>query len=620
MSAPFALVLWLASNLVADHPNHSGDTIQFQFLSEVYGVPHPPGAPVYTAMVWAWRHLQPWSTPAFAANSFSVLAALVASGFAMRLLRRWAVPLWMTVLSLLALLGTPVWMRLSTVAELYLPALAVGIAALERTQAWSESGRRRDLLAVGVLLGLGSGIHPTVLLYGPACLFLVLQRERQPWREPVAWAALIGSGLGVVVAITIVLLAALSPATRFVWAPITDFASASDFLSAEAFRSEIEPFAWSGLVRAPWEEYVDRVFGGATWLVGFGVVGLVVSLRSWRGAAVLWLLLANAVYVLSYPVWDMWDFVLPGQLAFALWVALGLAWMGEKFRRSDLAWRSFVLLAVVLAAAQLNSVPERAHDAVRTLHDRFWVERAVSRLELVGPGGVLASPGWEDSCALWYQLFVHPERFGAVQLVSSANAADIDAYLEVQRTLPQVTQRRAVALGREVFVLGDRLARALVDSGRTLYALRDDVYFVATSLDSSLGGRWPGVQPVELRPDATRTDFLEGFGPAEDWGRWMFETSATVEIRNLRARAVLDLALARWSDAQPALRVEMWFEGSRLGTFTVDAAEWEPQRFRVELGNDTELPLARLELRVDTLHTAPGDRPRGAAVVEFMVR
>lgn len=150
-------VLWTSLNLVSAVPGHSGDTVQFQFLAETYGVAHAPGAPFCIPLLWAWRHMLPLATPALAANLFSVVAALFAVLFGARLLRRWGVSSLGIFTAFLPLITSPLWLRLSAVAEFYVPSLAVGLAALECAQAWVDLGRRRDLILVGLLLGLGQG-------------------------------------------------------------------------------------------------------------------------------------------------------------------------------------------------------------------------------------------------------------------------------------------------------------------------------------------------------------------------------------------------------------------------------------------------------------------------------
>lgn len=62
---------------VFDKPGYDGDSIKFQAIGPVLGVPHPTGYPVYMTILWAVSHL-PVSTMAFKTNMASCVFAILA--------------------------------------------------------------------------------------------------------------------------------------------------------------------------------------------------------------------------------------------------------------------------------------------------------------------------------------------------------------------------------------------------------------------------------------------------------------------------------------------------------------------------------------------------------------
>ena len=611
-----ALVLTAcAFALLTGQPGHSGDTMQFQFLAEIHGVPHPPGAPVYSALVWLFRRLMPWASPAFAANTFSLLCGLFAVLSALKLAARWRVSPWLATCGLLALTTTSLWLRLSHVAELYVPALAAATAAMERTEAWVRGGRGRDLLAVGALLGFGAGIPPAVLNFGPACLLLALQRARSPWRLPAAWGALAALVAGLVASVALVVAFGSSDDTRYVWTPIVDAESAWSFVTAKQFRGNIGMPGIGALLGQRLPQYLDRTVVAAAWLLPVVITGLVSSLRSLRGLAVLAVLLSNFLYVAAYDVFDVWDFVLPGSLAVALWAGLGAAaWARHPAKTRG--W--LVAVLVVLAGAQLNALPGRVRLAAEQTHFFRFTTIATARLEAAGPGSVIVSSLWDDSCAMWYQVFVHGERYPDVDVAHAPDPGEVVAYVRGVRGLTLRHQNKVIPPGRGVFVIDDFLAASGLDSILAVDQAEAELNVVRAP-DVPVSP--PGTHRVAAAPGMDRTTirYRDGWGGNENWGRWMLVEQARVALHHVPADAVLVVNASLWDGTQAPIQVEVKLDGQRVGGFVVDTIPWSAEAYRVDLGNAAPIEQAQLALAVDALHTARGDRPRALPVVSLTV-
>ncbi len=619
LGAAAALLVPLLSPL----PGHSGDTMEFQLIAERFGVPHPPGAPAYTVLVHGWRHLLGFATAALAANLLSAVLALVMLVLAVELLRRWTVPALIAALALSGLFASPLFLRLATVAELYVPALAATLACLLCVERWRDGRDARWLLAAGACCGIGTAIHPQVLLAAPAAVLLAVAEDPGLVRRRAAWQA-VAVTLGVLAALTGVTAVALRhPATPFTWTDADSLADVLRFLTGSSLRAGAEPLTAGEMVSQRLPRVLGAVLGPLRWLLPLATVAMAARWRRPEVWAVGWLLLVNVAYVVVYPVWDAEDFVLPGQLAVAMLAAMGLATLwpgGAVLPRGGVRLGAAVAVAglgLTLGVQQWLRIPEaRALAAQRTL-DASWATRAERRLELAA-GGVIASPVWDDSAALWYQVLVHPERHPDVAVVHHPAPADVIAYVRDGAPLWRPQERRLVPPGRDLFVVREAFAEALVDSGLVAYALDADLHLIRAAVDTTVTDRWPQLAPQARVAGRCRWRLASGFGPQEHWGRWLLADRGRVELRDVPAGAVLVLAASSWLSGQPVQEVAVWRDGEVVGQVSVDTPPWQPERFVIPLALPEPRDRLTLELRCEPF-AAQGDRPRGLPISGFAI-
>jgi len=609
--SPVLGFLIVSTFLVAGFPGNSGDSMQFQFLSKIFGVPHPPGAPVYILMVWLWNHLLFFSSPAAATNGFSVFSAFVALIALTELLKRWNFPTIAMVVSLVFLWVSPLWLKLSSVAELYIPALAAGLISLVLAQFWAD--KKGSLVLVGAALGLGYGIHPTVILFGPACLILLLQRKKRIWKESKAWIALVVFIAIIGLSISWVVYLASSSGVAFSWSHISDFETGLSFVSAKSFRQDFG-FSFSELVFNRVPQYFTAVLWQQVWLIPLGVLGLIVSLRSLRGLAVLSIFLANAFYVLPYDVWDVWDFVLPGQLVVSLWIGWGLAWLVDNSKYPQKRWVDAVIFTLLLTTGIVWQLPENIKLVTHQTKTRFWENSAREILEIAGPGTVVVSPLWDISCALWYQSFVNTEKFADVKVIHCPTDESVFQYVRGAESLWQIQQNTEIKPGREVFVLGQDLLKKALAEGFVAYSFPSDIHLIKNEGDPFDGGRWPEIEPEFRVLGMFRLKYSTGWGDKEEWGRWMLSQEGELALKNLPLEAMLRIETSLWAPGQPPVTVEAFLDDEAVGEFTVSTEPWRAQIFEIPLGNTTKLKKAQLVLKVSDLFTAPGDRQRALPV------
>lgn len=217
----------------------------------VGGVPHPTGYPTVMLLGLAVRAI-PLGDLALRLNVLTALAAagsLVPLGLLAARLRAsagtsLAVPEAVAAAAVLALYGLAplVWSN-AIVTEVYAFASlflwsSLYAAARARAVAATAEGQTRWAAATGVLLGLGTGAHVTVMLGAPALAVVLLS---DGWRQRTAWGlaapAAAGVAAGCTVYIYVPIAASLDPPIN--WGDPTTLERLWSVVSGEIYRSRL---------------------------------------------------------------------------------------------------------------------------------------------------------------------------------------------------------------------------------------------------------------------------------------------------------------------------------------------------------------------------------------------
>jgi hypothetical protein len=171
---------------------HDGDSAEIAAAVATFGVPHPPGYPLYTLITGLAVHALPLS-PAFAANLVTGAWGALAMGGLWLLARRLgASPLGCWVAALSAGLGATWWAQ-CVAAEVYtLDGLLLVLGLHAALGIGPERGRG---LLLGVVAGLWLGHRPINIAYFPAVLAVGATRAlvtRSRWAHVVLGGALSG--------------------------------------------------------------------------------------------------------------------------------------------------------------------------------------------------------------------------------------------------------------------------------------------------------------------------------------------------------------------------------------------------------------------------------------------
>jgi hypothetical protein len=168
------------------------DAGEFIAAAHVFGIPHPPGTPLYVALAHSWAQVLGGTMGvARAVNLLSALCTAVAGAGMAWLIARQSMTdagAWAGVVGAVgAGLMTSVWSN-ATETEVYSVALLHAVALLIAGAKTGEGRRRHErwLLLTGYLIALAPATHLSVLVAAPAAIVLA-SRTIEGWEERVHW-------------------------------------------------------------------------------------------------------------------------------------------------------------------------------------------------------------------------------------------------------------------------------------------------------------------------------------------------------------------------------------------------------------------------------------------------
>ncbi|MBK7217263.1 MAG: DUF2723 domain-containing protein [Candidatus Promineofilum sp.] len=332
------------------------DTFEFQVVAPQLGIAHPTGYPLYLLLGKLFS-LLPLGTVAwrlnFASAVYATLAAVVVFRLALDLLRR---PL-AALVGAVALGFVPVYWSQAVVAEVYtLHALLVAVALWLMVRLvvddatrhpppatrHSPSQRRKQVVALAFVIGLGLTNHVTsIFLLPPALLAVALRllHDRRSGRRDLTVRPLMRMvPVAIAFAAPLLLYAYLPLRWRAVNGEAMGAARFVEWVAGGRFQGALQLMAW---LRDPtrWAIVGRLLLDAWGWLLlAVALVGLVWLLwREWRAGVVLALAGGGfAFYALNYYVPDLAVFLIPTHVVVAVLVAAGVAGVldgGEKSSR-----------------------------------------------------------------------------------------------------------------------------------------------------------------------------------------------------------------------------------------------------------------------------------------------
>lgn len=400
------------------------------------GVAHPSGYPTYLLLAGLVQQL-PLGSLAFRTNLLSAGATLWAALLVYDLVSRHVKGQpWMTrsaalLAGLFFGLAPLVWSQ-ALITEVYalhawFTLLILRWSVDEGAPPGEQDDRRTDRLAAlrGLALGLALGNHLTSLLWVPAALLIpaILPRPgaRTPGKAGTRFSGriLLRSGLfgliGLMVYLVLPLRALASPAIN--WGNPSSLARLWQLVSGHMYQE----YFLQGQPALLWE----RTRALAALLVAqVGLFGLVLGLL---GAVVffspsrlhfltLWMFLSSALFTVLYAAPDGQVYFIPAVIAFALWIGIGVAGLGQvRLPKGGAVWRWGVvgLGCLWVGLAGLAQAPRV--DASRDLRAESFGRRVMTEAP---EAAIVFATGDRAVFSLWYFHFALKERPDLVVIAS----------------------------------------------------------------------------------------------------------------------------------------------------------------------------------------------------------
>ncbi len=337
------------------------DSLEFQLVTYLLGIAHPPGYPLYTVLGWLFTQI-PIGDVAYRVNLMSavfgaVTVALVyligleltpatqpqessSKGYSEGDHQPW-IGVLAALIGALALALSPVFWSQATVAEVYTlnAAFVASILWLLVRGGRQETDQvsppsEKWLLALAFLFGLSLAHHRTMVLLLPAIIFY-LWRQSRAWRqgdyESHSLSSLVWTGAKLAAALAI-------PLLLYLYIPLRGHVGSLDGTYTNTLAGFWQHVTASGyrvfFFQNPFgaERGVDYYF--SLFLIQFGLLGLVAGLIGllvllrrkefgFLGVAFLTYLAFN----LFYRVADIEVFFIPLFLIWAIWIGVAAGWL-----------------------------------------------------------------------------------------------------------------------------------------------------------------------------------------------------------------------------------------------------------------------------------------------------
>lgn len=393
-----ALALYVATLAPGILPADSGE---FQFVTYVLGIAHPPGYPLYTLLGKLFTCL-PFGDVAYRVNLFSaVIAALTLVG-----VRRAALlatrSQWLSWVAAVALGVTPTFWAQATTANIRAMTAFFTAWQLYFLLRYGEQRSQQALVGFALVFGFGIGHHGSLVFLAIPYAFYLLAVDPTLWQRWRFWARPAFAFVGSFLVLLYLPLRSLMGAP-FDAQPIRSVGAFLDHVLARGFGGDMFAFIAPGVLR-------DRlpvlgnilVFQFGHLLLAVALLGFIALL--WRECR-LWLLiggtfLVSAFVAITYRAPQTVEYLLPAYVAMALLISAGAA----LFWR----WRQPVISGVAVALILwwgADNLRQHYPSFAALHHDASARDRAVNLLQAAPPEALILA-NWHDVTPLWYLQYV----------------------------------------------------------------------------------------------------------------------------------------------------------------------------------------------------------------------
>jgi len=405
LGAALALAAFALYASTACRTIFSGDSAELAAAAAVFGVPHPPGYPLYTMATGLFVHALSFGEPAFRANLASGLYAALAVWLTYALARRLGARTIGAVFAAATLaVGRTFWSQ-SVAAEVYTLDVLLLLCVLHATTSLIRSLGWRSALVTGVCVGLWIGHRTVNVIYVlplAVCVTAVVGLEAAlNNRRALLFGLAVFAGGG---AVSLLVYAYLPLASSF--DPQLDIGDPQTFgrlrvvvaatpymrhLGGGTPALEAARF-WRFLLSLPVTVGLAAPLAIAGWLV-------LLRRSTWAAIGVGLALVANLAFACKYNILDIEVYFLVTTTLVALLAAPGFDALVSAARARVAALGPAVVTGAFACVLVLFAVNLPHNDLSEHAFARHLGE---DLLESVEPGGLLFVDGDTSIHALWY--------------------------------------------------------------------------------------------------------------------------------------------------------------------------------------------------------------------------
>lgn len=416
-----ALVLFILTLAPTVTAEDSGELIAAAWH---FGIPHPPGYPLWTLLCGIFTHLLPLGSVAWRANLFSAVCSAGAAVVAYAALREVGVSRPIAAAASL----TWIWSRWSwsqsVITEVYSLNSLLTVGVLWCGLRWYRTRSNRPLLAASLLMGLGMANHHSIALVGLALVIWIL--VQQPGLVKQSRLVLCCVAMFVVGLLPYVYLPVRAQADPPInWGDPSNAQRFWEHVSRHQYGAigptkVAEPRSVKRLV--PQLHYLgESICDDMTpWWAGAAVVGLVVMARRNRWLLVLvilWLICTGLLFAVlaNYDLdrtsrWAMRVFFIPVPLGLVIPLAFLLEWLRTFVRRKLVNYQGLATAAVIILVAAAPGVQIAAHWR-QCNYAHYWLaeDHARNLLRCMLPRAMIFPSGDHNAFPLVYLVMVEGE-------------------------------------------------------------------------------------------------------------------------------------------------------------------------------------------------------------------
>jgi hypothetical protein len=374
------------------------DSGEYQLVSHVLGIAHPPGYALYTLLGKAFT-LLPVGDVAYRVNLFAAVCGAMTLVLIARAVRQGTGSCAAALVASATLgLSTTFWAQSTTANIRSLTALFTALCLVILLR-WGEDRTNGRLAALGACFGLGVWHHLSLVLFTIPFLAYMLACEPRLIRQPRRWLP----GLGAFVASFVILLylpvrSLMAPS--FDPAPIRSWGGFINHVLALGFRGDMLYYRTLPELAARlgvWRDIMLLQFGPL--LLGAGLLAaLPLGARRWRVLLLLagtWAV--NVVSVMTYRAPQTVEYLIPSYVALVMLLGYGLGLTLRAPLRRSLGGALIGLLLLVAGGIGVANYP-----SFRLLHGDTSARDYAEAILRDAPPSAVVLTNWHRATPFWY--------------------------------------------------------------------------------------------------------------------------------------------------------------------------------------------------------------------------